>query len=382
MGEWVVMSFGMSTPYSVGVEEELALVRAGSLELVPEAEALLAGLDGAIARRVKPGLFASVVELSTPICTTVAAAVAELVELRNRVGRRAAEQGLSIASAGTHPFSCYREQPLSSRPLGQRLAERLGWLARRQLVFGLHIHIGVSSAAKAVACANGLRTWLPQLLSLSANSPFWQGQLTGLASTRATIIAELPRGGLPPFLDSFTDYQRLLEPAVAAGCLSDDSEIWWDVRPRPRLGTVELRICDAQARLENVAALAALVQSLTATVSSAYECGTTPPRPHELLLEENRLRALRDGLQARLLALDGEHNREQPVAETIAALAEDCLPTADALGCTEELSLVSGILARGNGADEQHHVYQQTQDPAAVTRWLADQTASHLLTPR
>jgi glutamate---cysteine ligase / carboxylate-amine ligase len=381
MGEWVVTSFGMSTPYSVGVEEELALVRAGSLELVAEAEPLLAGLEGEIARRVKPGLFASVVELSTPICTTVAAAVAELAELRNRVGRRAAEQGLSIASVGTHPFSCYREQPLSGRLRSQLLAERLGWLACRQLVFGLHIQIGVSSAAKAVACVNGLRAWLPQLLSLSANSPFWQGCLTGLASTRAAIIAGLPRSGPPPYLNSFTDYQRLLEPAAAAGCLSDDSEIWWDIRPRPRLGTVEVRICDAQARLENVAALVALVQSLAAAISGAYECGTTPPRPPEFLLEENRLRALRDGLQARLVAVDGGHKGEQPVAETITALVDDCLPAADALGCSQELSLVAGILARGNGADEQRHVYQHTHDPAAVTQWLADQTASHLLAP-
>ena len=234
------------------------------------------------------------------------------------------------------------------------------------------MHIGAGSAAKAIACADGLRGHIPELLALSANSPLWQGRATGLASTRATILEDLPRSGLPPALESFAAFERLVERGAEAGCFPDYTHIWWDIRPHPRLGTVEVRVCDAQTQMSSVAAIAALVQSLAATIGSAFACGEVQPAASDLVLDENRRRAARDGLEARLIDL--EDDTERPAAEAIRELVERCAPAADALGCAEELECVETILVCGNGAADQLRVYEEAADPRAVARWLADET--------
>ena len=367
-------NFGTSTPYSLGLEEEFQLVDADTFELVSSIEPILAAFDGeSIEQRVKPELLQSVVEVSTRIATNVEEALDDLVDLRGRLSRVAAQQGAAIASAGTHPFSHYEHQDVTDRPRYTELAESFGWLAARHPVFGLHVHVGVSSAAKAVACANGLRDHLPELLALSANSPFWQGRFTGLASTRAKILEDLPRTGLPPALTSFAEFEHIVERGTRAGCFPDYTHIWWDIRPHPRLGTIEVRVCDAQTRVANVAAIAALVQSLVATLGSAFECGEISPASPDVLLEENRWRAARDGLEAQLVDL--AEDSEWTAVEAIRALAERCAPAADALGCAEELELVEQILSDGSGADEQRRVYDDTADVTAVAQWLAEQTA-------
>ncbi len=365
--------FGTSTPYSLGIEEEFQLVDADTFELVSSIESILMRFDGeTIEERVKPELLQSVVEVSTRIAASVEEGVDDLADLRGRLTRVAAEHGAAIASAGTHPFSRYEHQDVTDRPRYAELAESFGWLAARHPVFGLHVHVGVSSAAKAIACADGLRAHLPELLALSANSPFWHGRPTGLASTRAKILEDLPRAGLPPVLSSFAEFERIVEHGVRAGCFPDYTHIWWDVRPHPRFGTVEIRICDAQTHVANVAALAALVQSLVATLGSAFECGEVAPASPDIVLEENRRRAARYGLEARLIDLADD--TERPATEAIRALVERCAPAADALGCAEELELVEQILVGGNGADEQLRVYDETGDVTAVARWVTEQT--------
>ena len=367
-------NFGTSTPYSLGVEEEFQLVDADSFELVSRIEPVLDGFHGeTVEERVKPELLQSVVETSTRIATTVGEAIDDLIDLRERLSRVAAEQDALIASAGTHPFSRYEDQDVTDRPRYARLAESFGWVAAQQMVFGLHVHVGVSSAAKAIACANGVRNHLPELLALSANSPFWQGRPTGLASTRAKILEGLPRAGLPPALSSFEDFELLVERGVRTGCFPDYTQIWWDVRPHPRLGTIEVRIADGQTRIGSIAAIVAFVQSLVATLGSDFECGETPSIVPELLLEENKWRATRDGLGAHFI--DPEDDAVRSAPEAIRILAERCAPAADALGCADELELVEEILEHGTGADEQLRIHDYTQDPAAVAQWLADQTA-------
>jgi carboxylate-amine ligase len=366
-------NFGTSTPYSLGFEEEFQLVDAETFELVSKIEPLLTAVHGeTIKERVKPELLQSVVEASTRISTSVEEAVGDLIDMRERLNRLASDQGATIASAGTHPFSRYEHQSVTDRPRYLELAESLGWLAARQLVFGLHVHVGVSSGAKAVACADGLRNHLPELLALSANSPFWQGRLTGLASTRAKILEDLPRSGLPPALGSFENFELLVERGIRSGCFPDYTHIWWDVRPQPRFGTVEVRICDGQTHVQNVAAIAALIQSLVATLSSEFECGDSPETAPDMLLEENKWRATRDGLEAQLI--DHADDTERPAVDAIRVLVERCAPAADALGCAEELALVESILVSGNGADEQQRMYERTPDPVAVARWLAEAT--------
>ena len=366
--------FGTSTPYSLGIEEEFQLVDATTFELVSGIEPILGALHGeTVEKRVKPELLQSAVETSTRIAVNVEEAVEDLVDLRSRLSRVASEQGAAIAGAGTHPFSRYEYQDVTDRPRYAELSDSFGWLAARHLVFGLHVHVGMSSAAKAIACADGLRDYLPELLALSANSPFWQGRPTGLASTRAQILEDLPRTGLPPMLGSFANFENLVEHGVRVGCFPDYTHIWWDIRPHPRYGTIEVRICDAQTRVESIAAIAALVQALVATLGSAFECGEMPATSPDILLEENRWRAARDGLEARLI--DVAHDTERPVADAIRSLVERCAPAADALGCAEELELVEQIIADGNGADAQQTVYYDTGDLGAVARWIAEHTA-------
>ncbi len=370
-------NFGWSTPYSVGLEEEFQLVRAESYGLVSRIEEILSAFEGEpVEPRIKPELHQSVVETSTKISGSVAEAVDDLVDLRARLRRAAADDGTLIVSAGTHPFSRYDDQEVTERPRYTGLQESLGWLAERQLIFGLHVHVGVGSADKAIACADGLRSFLPELVALAANSPFWQGRDTGLASARVKLSEALPRTGLPPALGSFAEFERLVELGVRTGCFPDYTHIWWDVRPHPRLGTIEIRICDGQTRVENVAALAALIQSLVATLGSAFECDEELAASPDLLLEENRWRALRDGLDARLIDLGGDG--ERPAPDAIRELVERCAPAAEALGCAEELELVEEILARGNGADEQRRLYEETGSLLAVARRLAEETAPRL----
>jgi glutamate---cysteine ligase / carboxylate-amine ligase len=367
-------NFGTSTPYSLGIEEEFQLVDLESFELVSRIEPILATVaDETIRERVGPELLQSVLEISTRIAVTVEEAVDEVFDLRERLSRIAADHGAALAAAGTHPFSRYEDQRVTERPRYRELAESLGWLASRQPVFGLHVHVGAGSAAKAIACADGLRNHVPELLALAANSPFHHGRPTGHASTRATILEDLPRAGLPPALESFEAFEHIVEHGARTGCFPDYTHIWWDVRPHPRLGTVEVRICDAQTHVSNVAAITALVQSLTATIGSAVECGDVVAPGSAIVLEENRRRAARDGLAARLIDLTDE--TEQTAADAVHALVMRCVPAADALGCLEELELVEQILDRGNGADEQLRVYDDTADVRAVARTLVERTA-------
>jgi len=368
-------AFGQSTPYSIGIEEEYQLVDETGLGLVSRIEPMLASIaNEPESSRVKPELLQSFVEVSTKVAVGVAEALEDMAELRSRLRRVAGDNETAIVSAGSHPFSHPSAQVVTARPRYARIADDLGWLASRHLAFGLHVHVGVNSAEKAIACCNGLRAHLPELLALSGNSPFWHGEATGFASTRATILTRLPRSGPPPHLDAFDDFVELVERSRRTGCFPEYTHLWWDIRPHPRFGTVEIRICDAQTRLESAGALAALVQSLVATLGSAYECDASPAAVPDFLLEENRWRAARDGLDA--LLIDVEKDTERSARAAIVELLDRCQPAAAALGCGDELDEIEAILERGNGADEQRAVFAETGSLVDVTRFLVDETAA------
>jgi carboxylate-amine ligase len=366
--------FGRSFPYSLGIEEEFQILDRDGLGLVSKSDDLLAELRPQdTGDHVKRELYQSVVEISTGIARTVVEAVDELIELRARLGAVAAARGALIASAGTHPFSSPDDQQVTRRFRYRRIAESMRWVTRRGLVFGLHIHVGVESPQTAIACANGLRTVLAELLALSANSPFWQGQLTGLASNRAKIFEGFPRSGIPPAFGSFEEFEELVERGMRTHCFPEYTHIWWDVRPHPALGTVELRVCDAQTRIENVGALAALTQSLVATFAAEHERAGRMSLQPALLLEENKWRATRDGLRAVLIDLADDS--ERPASDATRDLADRSRPAAKRLGCEPELDEIERILERGGGAGEQLCVYEETGDVRAVAAWVAEETA-------
>jgi glutamate---cysteine ligase / carboxylate-amine ligase len=360
--------FGHGPAFTVGIEEEFQLVSAESYELVPRFDEVAAA---AADERVRQELMTSVLEAATGVHERVADAVDEVGGIRARLRDAAAEHGALIAAAGTHPFSRWEHQEITDSPRYQGVVDELRWVAEQVAIFGLHVHVGMPSSDAAIAVANAFRTHVPELLALSANSPFWQGRDTGLASTRSKIFETMPRSGLPPAFKSFAEFEELVRHGRHAGLFDDYTFLWWDVRPHPNLGTVELRMFDAQTRLESVAALAALAQSLAATF--AEDASPVEPRT---LIAENKWRAARYGLAAELVDLARDSVR--PAREALAELVAWCRPAAERLGCGAELDQVSRVCERGEGATEQRRIQDEAGSLLAVAQWLARTTVADL----
>ncbi|MGI8606962.1 MAG: carboxylate-amine ligase [Gaiellaceae bacterium] len=335
-------AFGRSTPWSVGVEEELFVVDRVTLApapVPPEA------LDG---RRLKKELFAAVLELNTEPCTTVAEAAAELGQLRTEARQRAGEAGFAVAACATWPTARPEEQEITSDEGYLRFVEYAGPSARRQLCSGLHVHIGMESPEACLAALEAVLPWLPLVLALSANSPYVDSEETGLASTRAETLSLLPRAGAPPVFESYRAWERFAETLVRLELADEITRIWWDVRPHPRFGTLELRMPDQPTRLEVTVAFAALAQALVA--------GAKPGPPADRgFYAQNRWAALRFGHEARLIHPDGD--RLCSVEELFDELRARLAPTLDELGTAALLEPLRGLdqagaqleLGRGDG---------------------------------
>ena len=363
------VNFGRSAPFTIGVEEEFQLLSPESYELVSRFDEVA---EAAGDERVRPELLQSVLEVATSVGHSVEEALEEARHLRAQLRDAAEERGTLIAAAGTHPFSRYEDQEVTGEPRYENLLEKMQWTAERQVIFGLHVHVGLESADQAISVANALRTWLPELLALSANSPFWHGRDTGLASTRTKVFDTFPRTGLPPAFSSFEEFELLVERGVKTNSFADYTYIWWDLRPHPRLGTVEVRVCDAQTRIESLAAIVALVQSLVATLAERHEREGPLPIQPVTLLEENKWRAARYGLDADLIWLD--RDEERPAREALRQLVELAEPAARRLGCAPQLAAVEKILEAGTGADEQRRVLAETESLLRVAEFLAEAT--------
>jgi len=368
------INYGRRPPFSLGVEEEFQLVDAESYELVSRSGEVIeaAGRNPAI----KSELLQSVVEVATEVSTSVSAAMEHVRGLRARLRDAASERGALIAGAGTHPFSRYEHQEVTDEPRYRELVDALRWVAERELIFGLHVHVGLDSPAKAISVANALRTALPELLALSANSPFWQGRDTGLASTRSKVFDTMPRSGLPPVFSSFEEFEQVIDRGVRTNSFPDYTYIWWDLRPHPQLGTIEVRICDAQTRIHSTEAIVTLVQSLVATLSDEYERDGVLPSQPAFLIAENKWRAVRYGLDTELVWL--ERDEERPAREALLALVERAHPAARRLGCADSLEAVEQICDRGTGAEEQREVFAEGGSLLAVAERLAEQTVHGL----
>jgi carboxylate-amine ligase len=365
------INFGRRKRFTLGIEEELQLVDAETYELSSRIDELLerTGEDA----QVKPELLQSVVEVATRPSESVAAAVDETRRLRARLREAGAANGTLIAAAGTHPFSRYEYQEVTERPRYRELMAEMQWVAEREVIFGLHVHVALESGDEAIEVANALRTRLPELLALSVNSPFWSGRETGLASTRIQVFDSFPRTGLPPAFASFGEYSRLVERGVKTGAFPDYTFIWWDLRPHPKLGTIEIRICDVQTRVESTAAIAALVQSLVATLAERLERSARLPAEDTALVDENRWRAVRRGLDANLIWL--ERDEERPAREAVAELVDTVRPAARRLGCSAELEEIETICRRGTGADEQRRARDKSGTLLGVAQWLVERTS-------
>jgi len=287
--------FGESAALTVGIEEELMILDAETLQPAGAVALFVGEAEGG---RLKTELHASVVELNTDICPDVASAVEAVRSLRSAAARIAAANGLVVAGAGAHPTASFESLPVVQEERYLAMMRDIGYVARRQGVNGLHVHVGVESADACWERLEAILPWLPVVLALSANSPFVEGVVTGMLSSRASIIAELPRGGSPPAFDSYADWEAWVERLMELGVIEDHTRIWWDVRPHPRFGTLEVRVADQSTALERTALLAELVVSLVATAPSARSA-----RGDYL---QNRWAAARFGLDAELIHPDGD----------------------------------------------------------------------------
>jgi carboxylate-amine ligase len=343
--------------YTVGIEEELMILDASSLDLASAIDAILG--EDPPRGEVKPELLESVLEISTSPCPDVATAAVQLAALRSLVADRAAAQGLRIGASGTHPFARWEDQRVVSDDRYRGLIRSLGFVARQELVFGMHVHVGMADAEETIHVANHLRPYVPLLIALSANSPLWRGEPTGLASSRVPIFRAFPRVGLPPRFDGWQDFQRRVQTLVDGGVIEDYTYLWYDVRPHPRLGTIEIRAMDSQTRLEHTTALAALVVSLVKLLTERAQAGTHVAEEPWELIDENRWLAARHGLDAELL--DHEGGR-RPARELTEALLSELRPHAAQLGCEAQLDGISDLLRGGNGAHRQQMVFEANRD--------------------
>jgi carboxylate-amine ligase len=373
--------FGESPPFTLGVEEEYMLLDPTSFDLVQHVDTVLTAMqEGEFTERVGPELMQSVLEISTPVCRTAGDVESELRRLRSYVTETARSQDLRVGSAGTHPFSLFERQRITARDRYRNLVDQLQYVARRELIFGLHIHVAVDDPEKAIKVTSALLLHLAELLALSANSPFWRGEATGLASSRQMVFAAFPRSGPPPRFNDYSDYAEVVGQLEKTGCIADYTHIWWDIRLHPRFGTIEVRVMDAVTRVEDTAALAAYVQGLVKYYSDAYEGGHELPSYHRILTTENKWLAARYGLEAPVMDLVTGRRNRVPVAQLVRRALREIEPHARELGSDRELEGIGDILNRGNGAERQLRVFNANRDIAEVASEIADATEAALVT--
>jgi glutamate---cysteine ligase / carboxylate-amine ligase len=344
--------------YTVGIEEELMILDASSLDLVNGIEAML-GADPP-AGQIQPELLESVLEIATAPCPDIASAGENLLALRKLARERAESNGFAIGSSGTHPFAKWEQQRIVGDDRYRGLVRSLGFVARQELVFGMHVHVGMADPQETIYVANQLRAYVPLLIALSANSPLWRGELTGLMSSRVPIFRAFPRVGLPPHFADWEDFQRRVEVMTDTRMIEDYTYLWYDVRPHPRLGTIEIRAMDSQTRVEHTVALSALILALVKELVEAFQAGVTAIEAPWEILDENRWLAARYGLEAELV--DPLSNKRQGVRELTAALLERLAPHARQLQCSEQLAGIEDLLSGGNGAHRQRVVYEANHD--------------------
>ncbi|HKE90190.1 MAG TPA: carboxylate-amine ligase [Gemmatimonadales bacterium] len=361
---------------TLGIEEEYQIIDPETRELKSYITQILEQ-DHLVLSQVKPELHQSIVEVGTKVCKTPADVRAELRKLRREVIELTAKNGLRIAAAGTHPFSHWAQQEVTPLERYLGLREAMGELAQRLLIFGTHVHIGIEDREFLVDALNVSRYVLPHILCLSTSSPFWMGRNTGLKSYRSVVFRGFPRTGVPRALRSWSEYTDLVEMLTTTGCIPDGTKIWWDVRPNWNYPTLEFRICDVCTRIDEAVCVAAILQAVVAKLWKLRRDNMTLRVYPADFIEENKWRAVRYGLDGRLI--DFGKGVELPARDLIRELLEWFIgDVVDELGSRQEVSYAYKILAEGSSADRQLATFQRTNDHKAVVDQLIAETAEGL----
>ena len=351
---------------TLGVEIELNLVDSQTMALRSGASQVLSDIPAELKDSVKPELLQCFVELNTKICRNVTEVDQDLTRKIRVVGDTARSHGLRLFWSGTHPFSRWQDQEVTPDERYFGLIDGLQETARRLLTFGLHVHVAVDSGDKAIMICDRILQHLPTLLALSVNSPFWQGRNTGLHSQRSKVMETLPTAGLPPLMRNWSEYAWLLNHMVETGFIKTIRELWWDVRPHQNFGTVEVRICDMPSCLEQVLGLTALIQCLVHDLSQEIDRGTYQFDCHPFLIRQNKWRACRYGMDARLV--DPASHQAVPARQVVHTLLDRLQARAEELGCAHYLEIVREMAEQPTGSVRQLQIYEETKDLAEVVR--------------
>ncbi|HXM32573.1 MAG TPA: carboxylate-amine ligase, partial [Chthoniobacterales bacterium] len=319
-----------------------------------------------------------VVELGTEICSSISHAREHVIELRSKLASLAGKAGLRIASAGTHPFSHWRDQLITEGERYKEIVRDMQQLARANLIFGLHVHVGIPSRESAIQVMNQARYFLPHIYALSVNSPFWIGQDTGLKGYRLKVFERFPRTGIPDAFESLSEYEDFCKLLVKTGCIDNPKKIWWDIRLHPFFDTLEVRVCDAQSRVDDTLAIAALIQAVIAKLYKLLRHNTTFRVYRRRLLDENRWRASRYGIEGKLI--DFGREAEVETRSLLNELMEFVSTEVEELGSKREMQHIERIMREGTGADRQLEVFHRTTDMKAVVDQIVAETYEGLTT--
>ena len=365
--------------FTLGIEEEFQLIDPETRELRSHIQEIIEGGKTILQEQLKAELHQSIVELDTSICNDARAAREEVIRLRSGLAALAETQGLKIASAGTHPFSHWMDQLITRHDRYATVVKDMQQIARACLVFGLHVHVGIPDREEAIDVMNQARYFLPHLYALSVNSPFWLGQNTGLKAYRQMIFERFPRTGIPDAFDSLSEYEDYLELLVSTNCIDNAKKIWWDIRLHPFFNTIEFRICDAQSRVDDTIALAALMQTIVVKLLKLRRQNVTFRNYPRRLIDENRWRAGRYGLDGKLI--DFGRKREMEECELLHEMLQFLAEEVEELGNQREIEHIERVIREGTGADRQLAVWERTQDMKAVVDQIVAETNEGLAEP-
>jgi carboxylate-amine ligase len=357
---------------TIGIEEEYQIIDPESRELTSYITKFLE--EGAVVFRdqVKPEFLQSQIEVGSYVCRNIKEARQEVCRLRSMVAEIAEQHNRKIVAAGTHPFSSWQDQYVTNKDRYKALEADMSILARRLLIFGMHVHIGIPDRNLRIDVMNQLNYFIPHIFALSTSSPFWRGRHTGLKSYRSVIFEDLPRTGLPEFFKSADDYNHFVETLIKTNCIDDPTKIWWDIRPHPNFETLEVRICDCTTKIDEVIAIAALIQAVVAKLILLRQKNQSWRIYRRDLLAENKWRAMKDGIEGKLIDLGKQE--EVPLRFLMNEMLELLDDVVDELGSREEIEYIQTIMKEGTSADRQLRKHRETDSLEAVVDMLAEET--------
>lgn len=360
------------TMFTLGIEEEFQIIDPETRELRSHMHQIVEGGKTTLKEQVKAEMHQSVVEVGTNICKDIDEARREVTYLRKMIGEIAAKQGLVFGAAGTHPFSRWQDQEITDHPRYHEIVDKLQDTARGNLIFGLHVHVGIPNREIGLQLMNQARYFLPHIFALSANSPFWLGRNTGFKSYRTKVFDKFPRTGIPDYFESVAEYDSYINLLIKTNCIDNGKKIWWDLRLHPFFETIEFRICDVPMRIDETIALAALIQAVVAKIYKLMKENLSFRNYKRALINENKWRAARYGIEGSLI--DFGKQEEVSTKDLIYELLEFVDDVVDELGSRHEIKYIEKMLENGTGADRQLKIYESTGDLKNVVDYIVSET--------